>query len=172
MPMTIEPKPYALRIVTSNFGAVACVCAAYIRAPLRRMPARSEAEPGMTPGLSDKKTSGRWNESATVMKCAALSAASAVIEPALTARLVRDDRDRVPAEIAECANDRAAEVGLHLERRTGVEHDVDHLAHVVDAPAVVRDDVEHLGNETRCGVAVVAPSDAVAGGYDHADDGK
>ena len=84
MPMTIEPKPYALRSVTSNFGDVACVCAAYIRAPLRRMPAFSEAEPGMTPGLSDKKTRGTWKESATVMKCAALSAASAVIDPAIT----------------------------------------------------------------------------------------
>ncbi len=53
-----------------------------MRAPLRRMPRRSDAVPGITPGLSARKTSGRWNESATVMKWAALSAPSTSIEPA------------------------------------------------------------------------------------------
>ena len=117
MPITIEPKPYALRSVTSNFGAVATVCAANMRAPLRRMPRRSDAVPGSTPGLSARKTSGRWNESATVMKCAALSAPSTSIEPAMTLRLVGDDRDRVAAEVRERADHRAPELGLHLEPR-------------------------------------------------------
>ena len=67
-----------------NLGTRACVCAAYMRAPLRRMPCRSDWLPGMTPGLSARKTRGRWNESATVMKWAALSAPSASIEPART----------------------------------------------------------------------------------------
>ena len=167
--MTIEPKPYALRSVTSNFGEVACVCAAYMRAPLRRMPAFSDALPGHArPGLSDKKTSGRWNESATVMKCAALSARVGGDRTGHHVRLVRDDRDRVPAEAAQRADDRPAELGLHLEARTGVEHDVDHLAHVVDAPTVARDDVEDLRDEPRRRSSPPATS----GGYDHADDGK
>ena len=84
MPITIEPKPYALRMVISNLMVVAAVCAANMRAPLRRMPRRSDADPGITPGLSVRNTSGRWNESATLMKCAALSAASTSIEPAST----------------------------------------------------------------------------------------
>ena len=68
------------------------------------------------------------------------------------AGLVREDRNRVPAEIAERADDRPAEAGLHLEHRARVEDDVDHLVHVVDAPAVDRDDVEDLGQESRCDV--------------------
>ena len=64
-------------------------------------------------------------------------------------RLVRDDRDGVPTQSAQRADDRPAELGLDLEARTGVEHDVDHLAHVVDAPAVVGDDVEHLRYDSR-----------------------
>ena len=54
--------------------------------------------------------------------------------------------------MAERTDDRPAEAGLHLERGAGVEHDVDHLAHVVDAPAVARDDVEDLGDESRLDV--------------------
>ena len=61
---------------------VAAVWAANILAPLRSTPLRSERLPGSMPGLSARKTIGRWNESATMMKCAALSAASASMEPA------------------------------------------------------------------------------------------
>jgi hypothetical protein len=82
--MTIDPNPYALRSVTWNFGLVASICAAYMRAPLRRMPRFSDARPGITPGLSARNTSGRWKESATLMKCAALSAPSTSTEPAIT----------------------------------------------------------------------------------------
>ena len=82
--MTIEPKPYALRRSTCTFGVVACVWAANMRAPLRNTPARSDRVPGSTPGLSARNTSGTWNESATIMKWAALSAASASTEPAST----------------------------------------------------------------------------------------
>ena len=83
-------------------------------------------------------------------------------------RLVRDHRDRVTAEPAERGDDRTAEVGLHLEARVRVEDDVDHLAHVVDAAAVARDDVEHLGDEH----AARRRRRRASGGYDHADDGK
>ena len=61
-----------------------------------------------------------------------------------------------------------AEVGLHLEARAGVEHDVEHLAHVVDVPAVAGHEVEELGDEPGPVVAAARR----AGGYDHADDGK
>ncbi len=84
IPMTMEPNPYALRSVTSNLGVVASVWAANMRAPLRRIACCSEARPGSTPGLSERNTIGRWNESATSMKRAALSAPSASIEPAST----------------------------------------------------------------------------------------
>src|SRR4051794_31359649 len=63
---------------------VAAVCAANMRAPLRSTPLFSDRLPGSIPGLSARNTIGRWNESATVMKCAALSAAWASIEPAST----------------------------------------------------------------------------------------
>src|SRR4029077_3112278 len=82
--ITIEPNPYALRSVTCNFSVVAAVWAANMRAPLRSTPVFSERLPGSMPGLSARKTIGRWNESATVMKWAALSAASASMEPAST----------------------------------------------------------------------------------------
>ena len=82
IPITIEPNPYALRRVTCELRRG--------RQRLRREHARAAAQdrraaptrcPACTPGLSARKTSGRWNESATVMKCAALSAPSASIEP-------------------------------------------------------------------------------------------
>jgi len=38
---------------------------------------------------------------------------------------------------------------LQLETRAGVEHDVEHTVHVVDAAAVERHDVEDLGHEAR-----------------------
>ena len=82
--MTIEPNPYALRNVTCSLTVVAAVWAANIRAPARSTPLRSDRLPGSMPGLSAKKMIGRWNESATMMKWAALSAASASIEPAIT----------------------------------------------------------------------------------------
>jgi hypothetical protein len=80
----MDPKPYALRRVTCSFNVVAAVCAANILAPLRNTPLRSERLPGIMPGLSARKMIGRWKESATMMKCAALSAASASMEPAIT----------------------------------------------------------------------------------------
>ncbi len=71
-------------MVTLTLGVVAWVWAANIRAPLRRMAARSELVPGSMPGLSARKTSGRWKESATMIRCDALSAASASMAPAST----------------------------------------------------------------------------------------
>ena len=102
------------------------------------------------------------------MKCAALSAPSASIDPAITSGWFATTATGMAAEPAQRADHRTTEVGLHLEARARVEHDVEHLAHVVDAPTVARHDVEHLGNEARRDVVAVAPS----GGYDHADDGK
>src|SRR5271163_801828 len=81
---SMEPNPYALRSVRCSFSVVAAVWAANIRAPARKTPLRSDRLPGSMPGLSARKTIGRWNESATVMKCAALSAAAASMEPAST----------------------------------------------------------------------------------------
>ena len=154
MPMTIEPKPYALRIVTSNFGDVAIVCAANMRAPARRMPRFSDAVPGSTPGLSARKTNGRWNESATVMKCDALSAPSTSIEPAHTFGWLAMIATGWPPRCAERGDHRLAEVGLHLEPRRLVDDDVDHVADVVDALAVARHDVEDLVDQPRRGVVV------------------
>ena len=84
-----------------------------------------------------------------MMKCAALSAPSASIEPGQHLRLVGDDRDRMAAEAGQRADHRPAELGLHLEPGAGVDHDVDHVAHVVDPPAVAGHDVEHLAAEPR-----------------------
>ena len=55
IPMTIEPKPYALRRVTVIFGTRACVWAAYIRAPLRRMPRSLRLAPRHDPGIVGEK---------------------------------------------------------------------------------------------------------------------
>ena len=82
--MTLDPKPYAFRSVTWTFTVWARVWAANMRAPARRIPARSEAWPASTPGLSARKTSGRWKLSHTWMKWAALSAASTSTDPAMT----------------------------------------------------------------------------------------
>ena len=122
--------------------------------PLRRMPRRSDAVPGSTPGLSARKTSGRWNESATVMKCEALSAPSTSIEPASTCGWLAMTATGWPPRRASAADHRLAEVGLHLEPRRLVDDDVDHVAHVVDALAVARHDVEDLVDEPRRGVGV------------------
>ena len=43
--------------------------------------------------------------------------------------VVLQEVDRLDTEARERADDRPTEVGLHLEGRPGVEHDVDHLAH-------------------------------------------
>ena len=85
MAMTQLPKPKALRSVTWILVVVARVCAAYIRAAARSTPARSDAVPASTPGLSLRNTSGRWKLSHTEMKWAAFSAAAASMEPASTA---------------------------------------------------------------------------------------
>ena len=87
------------------------------------------------------------------MKCAALSAPSALDRAGQHHGLVGHDRDRVAAEAGEAGEHGGAEVGLHLEGRALVEDDVDDVAHVVDLPAVAGHDVEDLGDEA---VAVVA----------------
>ena len=121
---------------------------------LRRMPRRSDAVPGSTPGLSARKTSGRWNESATVMKCDALSAPSTSIEPANTWGWLATTATGWPPRCASAHTTDLPEVGLHLEPRRLVDDDVDDVAHVVDPPAVAGHDVEDLRDEARRGVVV------------------
>ena len=53
-----------------------------MRADARSTPARSEAVPASTPGLSVRNTSGRWKLSHTEMKWAALVAAAVSMDPA------------------------------------------------------------------------------------------
>ena len=66
--ITIDPNPNALRSVTCNFTVRVWAWAANMRPPARRTPACSDLVPASIPGLSDRNTSGRWNESATWMK--------------------------------------------------------------------------------------------------------
>ena len=123
-----------------------CVCAAYIRAPLAQdaLPLRRAAgHHARVVGQEDERQVERVGDGDEVR---GLVGAVGVDGAGQHQRLVRDDRDRVAAEAGERADERRAEVGLHLEARAGVEHDVDHLAHVVDAPAVARDEVEQLGH--------------------------
>ena len=98
MPITIEPKPYALRSVTSNFGTVACDCAAYMRAPLRRIAAFSDALPGEHAGVvgeeheRDVERVGHGDEVRRLVGAVGVDRAGEDL------RLVGDDRDGVPAE--------------------------------------------------------------------------
>ena len=59
-------------------------------------------------------------------------------------RLVRDDRDGIAAEMGQRADDRRAELRLHLEPVRTVEHDVEHRAHVVHAAVAAGHDVEQF----------------------------
>ena len=94
MPITIEPKPYALRSVTSNFGAVASVCAAYMRAPLRRMPCllrRAARQHARVVGQEHQRQVERVGDGDEVR---GLVGAVGVDRAGHRQRLVRDHRDR------------------------------------------------------------------------------
>ena len=111
--------------------------------PLRRAARASR------PGCRTRKTSGRWNESATVMKCAALSAASASIEPASTCGWLATTATGWPPSRASAQMTERPKSGCTSNARPGVEHDVDHVVHVVDLPTVAGHEVEHLGHDPR-----------------------
>ena len=92
-----------MRSVTSNFGDVASVCAAYMRAPLRRMPSFSDALPGhhaRVVGEEHERQVERVGDRDEVRR---LVGAVGVDGTGEHLRLVRDHRDRVTAEPAERA---------------------------------------------------------------------
>ena len=70
-------------------------------------------------------------------------------------RLVRHDGDRLAAQVSQRADDRRAELRLHLEPVRPVEDDVEHRAHVVYAPVAAGHDVEQLGRGSRLAGLVV-----------------
>ena len=152
MPITIEPKPYALRSVTSNFGTSPASARRTCARPCAGWPAFSDALPGQHAGVVGEEHERQVERVGDGDEVRGLVGAVGVDRAGEHLRLVGDDRDRWPPS-RQSAQMTTAEVGLHLEARAGVEHDVDHLAHVVDAPAVAGDEVEDLGDGARADVA-------------------
>ena len=159
--ITSEPNPYALRSVRWSFGVVACACAANIRAPLRRTPARSDLVPGSTPGLSARKSSGRWNESATEDEVRGLVGGGGVdrTRPSPSAGW-RRSRPAWPPRCASAQMIGRSEPRLDLEPVAAVDDDVEDGAHVVDAAVVAGHDRQQLGQPRSRGrgVAGVDPT--------------
>ena len=127
MLITMEPKPYALRRVTWSFGVVATVWAANMRAPLRRMPRRSDSRAGEHTGVVGKEDQWKVERVRHHDEVRGLVGTVGVDGAGEHLGLVRHDRDRLTAEPGERADHRLPEPGLHLEPRPIVEHRVDHL---------------------------------------------
>ncbi len=98
MLITIEPKPYALRSVTSNFGEVASVCATYMRAPLRRIACCSDLLPGKHAWVVRQEHEREMERVGDGDEMRGLVGTVGVDRARNRERLVRDDGDGMAAE--------------------------------------------------------------------------
>ncbi len=112
--MTSYAPPYALRVMTVNFGTVASQYAYSSLAPCRMMPRCSWSTPGRKPGTSTRVTSGMLKQSQKRTKRAALSDASMSSTPASTSGCWATMPTLRPSIAGEAADDVPREVRVHL----------------------------------------------------------
>ena len=120
----------ALRSVRCSFGDVANVWAAQHPRAAPQYPAPLGPGAGNIPGLSARKTIGRWNASATMMKWAALSAASASMEPASSCGWLATTATGFPPRWASAQMTALPNWGC-TSTSPSVEDHVEHATHVV-----------------------------------------
>ena len=111
----MEPNPYALRRVTCSLSVVAAVWAANIRAPLRSTPAALGAAAGQHAGVVGQEDERQVEGVGHHDEVRRLVGGVGVDRAGQHLRLVGDDRDGMPAEVGQRADDRPAELRLDLE---------------------------------------------------------
>ena len=110
-----------------------------MRAKWRTVAVRSAAGPTMKPGVSHRNSTGRPKASHSCRKRAALSAPSASIAPPRWVGSLATTPSGRPSRRASAVTMPGAEAAAQLEHRALVEQRVDHAAHVVDALALLGD---------------------------------